>query len=73
MEAYRYYVVYEIWREGIIIGKGYCEAAVKKKISEMKDIEDMCKIIKNNNKVDEGQVVIVNWKYMGEFKYESDR
>jgi hypothetical protein len=38
----------------------------------MRDIEDMCKQIKGN-KIDEGQVVIVNWKYMGEFKYESDR
>lgn len=69
MEAYRYYVVYEVWRDARIVGKGCCEAALKRKISEMKDIEDMCKIIKGNNEVDEGQVVIVNWKYMGEFKY----
>lgn len=69
MEAYRYYVVYEIWKDGRIVVKGYCETAVKRKISEMKDIEDMCKIIKGDNKVDDGQVVIVNWKYMGEFKY----
>lgn len=68
MEAYRYYVVYEIWRDGIIIGKGCCEAALRRKISEMKDIEDMCEIIKED-KVDEGQVVIVNWILMGEFKY----
>ena len=69
MEAYRYYVVYEVWRDARIVGKGCCEAALKRKISEMKDIEDMCKIIKGNNEVGEGQVVIVNWKYMGEFKY----
>ena len=68
MEAYRYYVVYEIWRDARVVGKGCCEAALKRKISEMKDIEDMCEQIKSN-KVDEGQVVIVNWKYMGEFKY----
>ena len=72
MEAYRYYVVYEIWRDARVVGKGCCEAALKRKISEMKDIEDMCEQIKSN-KVNEGQVVIVNWKYMGEFKYESDR
>ena len=72
MEAYRYYVVYEIWRDARVVGKGCCEAALKRKLCEMRDIEDMCKQIKSN-KVDEGQVVIVNWKYMGEFKYESDR
>ena len=72
MEAYRYYVVYEIWRDARVVGTGCCEAALKRKISEMKDIEDMCEQIKSN-KVNEGQVVIVNWKYMGEFKYESDR
>lgn len=73
MRAYKYYVVYEIWQSGSIIGKGCCEAALKKKITERKDLEDIENLIMKNNGIPDGSnVVIVNYILMDEVEYESE-
>ena len=65
MKAVRYYVVYELWRDGEVVGKGCCEAALKRKISEMKDIEDMEAAILKDKEIPEGvNAVIVNYILM---------
>lgn len=73
MKGMKYYVVYEIWQSGSIIGKGCCEAALKKKITERKDLEDIENLIMENNGIPDGSnVVIVNYILMDEIKYEDE-
>ena len=73
MKAYKYYVVYEIWQNGNIIGKGCCEAVLRKKITERKDIEDIEEQVLSNKGIPDGSnAVIVNYILMDEVEYESE-
>lgn len=68
--GYSYYVVYEIWREHSVVGKGCCDVGLRNKISRIEDAREIADLIKRDNGKDEGEVVIVNWILMGEFEYE---
>lgn len=72
MKGYKYYVVYEIWRDENIVGKGFCDVGVREKISDIEDVKEIADLISRDKSKDEGQVVIVNWILMGEFSYESN-
>lgn len=41
MKAFKYYIVYEIYKEGISLGKGSGEVLLNGKISRKKDIGDI--------------------------------
>ena len=65
MKAVRYYVVYELWKDGDVVGKATSEMLMKRKIRERKDIEDMEEAIKRDKGVPEGvDAVIVNYIIM---------
>lgn len=67
--GYAYYVVYEVWKDGRIVGKGCCDVGLRKKISKIENVREIAKLISKDRSEDDGQVVIVNWILMGEFKY----
>ena len=65
MKAVRYYVVYEIWKDGDVTGKATSEMVMKRKIRERKDIEDMEAAIEKDKRIPEGSnAVIVNYILM---------
>lgn len=65
MVSYKYYVVYEVYKEGVSLGKGCGEVSVKAKIRRRKDIEDMEAAIEKEKGVVEGSsAVIVNYILM---------
>ena len=68
--GYSYYVVYEIWKDARIVGKGCCDVGLRRKISGMDSVREITDLISKDKSKDEGDVVIVNWILMGEFEYE---
>ena len=74
MRAYKYFIVYEIWQSGSIIGKGTCESLLKGLIKSKKDIDSLEDMIMRDSRIPEGSnAVIVNYILMDdEVEYESE-
>lgn len=71
MKVMKYYVVYEVWRNEVTVGKGTCEVLLKKRITDKKEVEEIENLILRDKNMPEGlNAVIVNWIYMDEVEYE---
>lgn len=69
MVSYKYYVVYEVYKEGVSLGKGCGEVSVKAKIRRRKDIEDIEESFLEKHP--EGDcAIILNYILMDEVEYE---
>ena len=73
MKAIKYYVVYEIWQDGSTVGKGTCEVALKKRITEKKEVEEIENLVLRDKNLPEGlNAVVVNWIYMDEVEIKDE-
>ena len=73
MKKIKYYVVYEIWQNGSTIGKGTCEVALKKRITEKKDIEEIEELaLRDKNIPIDCTAVVVNYILMDEVDVDEE-
>lgn len=73
MKGMKYFVVYEIWQNGVTIGKGTCESMLKKRITEKKDIEEIeALIIKDKGLPEDSCAMIVNYILMDEVEIKDE-
>lgn len=68
MVAYKYYVVYEVYKEGKLKGKGAGEVYFKKKIEEERDIKEVgSNFLSGHPEGDD--ILITNFILMSEVDY----
>ena len=73
MKGMKYYVVYEVWQDGITVGKGTCEVLLKKRITDKKEVEEIENLILRDKNMPEGlNAVVVNWIYMDEVEVKDE-
>lgn len=70
--VYRYYIVYQEYRDGVPIGIGNGEVTLANKIKSREDIANITKtILENSKEID--YAIVLNYILMEEIGYENEK